>query len=79
MIFGKDAVHCPVAEQCYCDVYGLCGLSCETEGVCPGQYTLPRFSAMPDGWPDYDWEGRWQNVSQLRIDQDIAQSDNVSR
>ncbi|ESZ93882.1 hypothetical protein SBOR_5740 [Sclerotinia borealis F-4128] len=24
IIFGKDAVHCPDPEQCYCDVYGRC-------------------------------------------------------
>lgn len=70
VIFGKDAVHCPNAQQCYCDVYGLCGLECETDGVCAGQYTLPRYSVMPDGWPDYGWDGKWQNVSQLRLEQD---------
>jgi hypothetical protein len=70
VIFGEHAVHCPNAAQCYCDVYGLCDLDCEGAGVCRDQYTLSRFSTLPEGWPEYDWDGNWQNVTQLRIDQD---------
>jgi hypothetical protein len=39
ILFGKEAVHCPDADDCYCRVYGKCGLKCE-EGDC-GQYQYP--------------------------------------
>lgn len=68
VISGKDAVHCPNAKQCYCDVYGICDLDCESEDVCRDQYTLPKSSVIPNGWPEYDWDGIWQNVTQLRLD-----------
>ena len=42
---------CPSAAECYCRLYGRCGLesSC-TEGSCRGQYTLPRDYKLPDDW-----------------------------
>ena len=42
---------CPSAAECYCRVYGRCGLEemC-TEGECRGQYTLPRDYKLPEGW-----------------------------
>lgn len=55
-------------EQCYCDVYGICDVDCESEGVCRDQYTLPKFSVIPDGWPEYGWDGNWQNVTRIRLD-----------
>jgi hypothetical protein len=39
ILFGKEAVHCPNAEDCYCRMYGRCGLRCE-EGDC-GVYQYP--------------------------------------
>ena len=33
------------------------------------QYTLPKFSTLPHGWPEYGWDGEWRNVSQLRYQQ----------
>jgi hypothetical protein len=39
ILFGKEAVHCPDADDCYCRMYGKCGLKCE-EGDC-GQYQYP--------------------------------------
>ena len=39
ILFGKEAIHCPDADDCYCRMYGKCGLKCE-EGDC-GQYQYP--------------------------------------
>jgi hypothetical protein len=39
ILFGKEAVNCPAADDCYCRTYGKCGLKCE-EGDC-GQYQYP--------------------------------------
>jgi hypothetical protein len=33
IIFGKEAVHCPRAEQCACDLYGK---DCSVPGIIPG-------------------------------------------
>ena len=32
---------CPSAEDCYCKLYGRCGLTCPTAGHCIGQYRAP--------------------------------------
>ncbi|KAF1945918.1 hypothetical protein EJ02DRAFT_337380 [Clathrospora elynae] len=56
MIFGKPAVHCPRAEDCYCNVFGLCNLTCNDQGSCEGQYILPPFSSLPKGWPYIGWD-----------------------
>ncbi|KAH0365600.1 hypothetical protein KCU65_g5971, partial [Aureobasidium melanogenum] len=65
VIFGKEAVFCPRAEDCYCKVYGLCDLHCDEEGKCQEQYTLPPYSTLPQGWPWYGWDGQWQNASAM--------------
>ncbi|KAH0155825.1 hypothetical protein KCU67_g8551, partial [Aureobasidium melanogenum] len=65
VIFGKEAVFCPKAEDCYCKVYGLCDLHCDEEGKCHEQYTLPPYSTLPQGWPWYGWDGQWQNASAM--------------
>jgi hypothetical protein len=39
IMFGKEAVHCPSAEDCYCKIYGKCELRCK-EGDC-GVYQYP--------------------------------------
>lgn len=59
MIFGKEAVHCPSARECYCKQFGLCGLRCDDEWnmTCEGRYVLPPYSSLPVGWPVYGWEG----------------------
>lgn len=36
-----NAQACPSAGECYCRLYGRCGLSCPQAGTCEGQYTLP--------------------------------------
>ncbi|KAI1037335.1 hypothetical protein LB503_008858 [Fusarium chuoi] len=56
LIFGKPAVSCPNAADCYCQNYGMCDLKCEAD-KCEGQYTLPPFSTLPKGWPQLGWKG----------------------
>ena len=51
MLFGRDAVHCPDARSCYCNVFGLCGLENCTEGAC-GRYLLPPIPAQPPWWKE---------------------------
>ena len=41
VIFGKESVHCPTAEACYCNVFGLCDLACPEDGSCVDHYALP--------------------------------------
>ena len=66
VIFGKEPVFCPNAKQCYCDLFGVCNLGCGEEGVCDAMFTLPKYSVLPEGWPDVDWDGNWRNVTELR-------------
>ena len=63
IIFGKNAVHCPIAKECYCNLYGLCDLRCEDEGTCREQYKLPKHTDMPKGWPEFGWDGEKTNIS----------------
>ncbi|KAL2152155.1 hypothetical protein VTH82DRAFT_5339 [Thermothelomyces myriococcoides] len=56
IIFGKDAVFCPSAAECYCNLYGMCDLKCD-EGTCEGRYSLPKFANLPEGWPRVGWAG----------------------
>ncbi|KAF2015062.1 hypothetical protein BU24DRAFT_349002 [Aaosphaeria arxii CBS 175.79] len=56
MIFGKDAVHCPSADECYCKVFGICNIKCSEQGSCPGRYILPPYSSLPIGWPYVGWD-----------------------
>ncbi|KAM5472951.1 hypothetical protein MauCBS54593_002664 [Microsporum audouinii] len=56
IIFGKEAIHCPNAGTCYCKMYGLCDMNCD-EQHCEGQYTLPKYSNLPHGWPKIGWNG----------------------
>jgi hypothetical protein len=56
VIFGKQAVHCPSAGDCYCKLYGLCDLTC-TQGNCDGRYVLPPYSSLPSEWPRKGWKG----------------------
>ena len=64
VIFGKESVHCPSAQACYCDLWGLCddGLSC-SDGACEGRYTLPKIATLPDQWPVLGWEGEDRNFT----------------
>jgi hypothetical protein len=55
IIFGKEAVHCPAAGECYCRLYGLCDMRCDQD-KCDGQYKLPPFSTLPEGWPKIGWD-----------------------
>lgn len=41
---------CPSAEDCYCRLYGRCGLKCLNPGNCQGQYKVPPNFRLPDDW-----------------------------
>ncbi|KAF1732236.1 hypothetical protein CRV24_008430 [Beauveria bassiana] len=57
VIFNKEPVHCPHAGECYCKQYGMCDRrDCDNEG-CAGQYDLPKYSNLPEGWPMFGWDG----------------------
>lgn len=62
IIFGKNSVYCPLANQCYCRVYGLCDLDCEDD-KCKGRYVLPNVSTLPGGWPEIGWSGEHRNFT----------------
>ncbi|RYP60811.1 hypothetical protein DL769_007967 [Monosporascus sp. CRB-8-3] len=62
IIFGKEAVHCPSAQECYCKTFGICDSAC-SEGACDGRYTLPPYSTLPDGWPRVGWEHEERNFT----------------
>lgn len=70
MIFGHDAVYCPNAKTCYCQLYGLCNLTCTAGGTCGSQYTLPPYSTLPVGWPEIGWDGEVRNITKMREEQD---------
>ncbi|KAL2865064.1 DUF3431 domain-containing protein [Aspergillus lucknowensis] len=63
MIFGKEPIHCPSAEECYCKVFGLCDLTCPRVDACDNRYVLPRYSTLPKGWPYIGWLGQKQDPS----------------
>ncbi|GAP86670.1 hypothetical protein SAMD00023353_2000600 [Rosellinia necatrix] len=65
IIFGKEAVHCPPAASCYCNVFGLCDLepSCRDDSSCDGRYVLPPFSSLPKGWPLVGWQHEERNFT----------------
>ncbi|RYP03692.1 hypothetical protein DL764_004953 [Monosporascus ibericus] len=62
IIFGKEAVHCPSAQECYCKTFGICNTTC-SESACDGRYTLPPSSTLPDGWPRVGWEHEERNFT----------------
>ncbi|KAH8426013.1 DUF3431 domain-containing protein [Aspergillus melleus] len=43
---------CPSAEECYCRLYGRCGLRCSAPGSCLGQYALPKHLRLPEDWAE---------------------------
>lgn len=51
VIFGMPAVDCQHAGECFCQTFGLCNLTCSESG-CDKRYMLPRYSIIPQGWPD---------------------------
>ncbi|KAL4935146.1 hypothetical protein BDV06DRAFT_207585 [Aspergillus oleicola] len=38
---------CPSAEECYCKLYGRCGLRCRSPASCNGQYRVPPGYKVP--------------------------------
>ncbi|KAI0111169.1 hypothetical protein GGR51DRAFT_67879 [Nemania sp. FL0031] len=63
IIFGKEAVHCPSAAECYCNVFGLCDIPCPDDSSCTGRYILPPYSTLPKGWPLVGWDQASRNFS----------------
>ena len=61
VILGQDSVYCPTAQDCYCNVFGLCELDCPTADACAGRYLLPPYSNLPQGWPYRGWHGQHQD------------------
>ncbi|KAK0615147.1 hypothetical protein B0T17DRAFT_541196 [Bombardia bombarda] len=57
IIFGKESVFCPNAGECYCKVYGLCDLSCNSQDKCDNRYHFPTVATLPHGWPRIGWDG----------------------
>ncbi|KAJ1326453.1 DUF3431 domain-containing protein [Microdochium nivale] len=62
IIFGKEPVFCPSANDCYCNVFGLCNITC-SGGACNGRYTLPQSSTLPGGWPLLGWKHEHRNYT----------------
>ena len=64
---GTPAVNCPPAEDCFCQKFGLCNLTCLDEGSCEKRYMLPKNADIPPEWPEVgpgqrgypDW-GWWE-------------------
>lgn len=56
LIFGKKAIYCPNAGECYCQTYGICDKKCD-ERSCDNQYILPPYATLPKGWPHLGWKG----------------------
>ncbi|PPJ49813.1 hypothetical protein CBER1_03328 [Cercospora berteroae] len=79
VILGQEAVHCPDPEECYCKLYGICGVPCDVFGQCKGVFTMPAYSTLPTGWPDYGWEKEWQNATEIRrkFEEDFGLSGNT--
>ncbi|KUJ22120.1 uncharacterized protein LY89DRAFT_768416, partial [Mollisia scopiformis] len=65
IIFGKKAIHCPNAMECYCNVYGLCSLECKEEGRCGERWPYPPFASLPSGWPGIGWDGEPRDAEKL--------------
>ncbi|KAI1852572.1 hypothetical protein JX265_003054 [Neoarthrinium moseri] len=62
IIFGKEGVFCPSAGECYCKVFGICGLNC-SDSSCDDRYILPTYSNLPAGWPRIGWSGEARNFT----------------
>ena len=54
IIFGRPAVYCPDAAECYCRTFGLCNLICEKD-KCGERWPFPPYSTLPQGWPQKGW------------------------
>lgn len=55
VLFGMPDRHCPDAETCYCELWGLCNVVCD--GKMCGRYRLPKTGRIPNGWPEVGWDG----------------------
>jgi hypothetical protein len=57
MIFGREPVHCPNVQDCYCKTFGICNLECD-RSRCKNRWRVPRSLDLPLGWPDVGWDGK---------------------
>lgn len=64
MIFGRPAVHCPNASECYCLTFGLCNLTC-TADKCGERWPFPPYATLPPGWPQVGWNGEHRSQELL--------------
>lgn len=63
---------CPSAQECYCRLYGRCGLEGEcTQGSCRGQYSLPRDYKLPEDWARTHADGEHDGLRR-RGDEDVV-------
>lgn len=60
IIFGKEAVYCPDARDCYCKVFGYCELDCgdDPQNVCGDRWPFPPSATIPKHWPGVGWDGK---------------------
>ena len=65
IIFGRNSVHCPIAQECYSNVYGLCGLECHEVAKCGERWPFPPYSSLPNGWPQIGWDGVFRDEETL--------------
>lgn len=72
VIFGRSAMMCDQpAGECFCEVFGHCGLECPNERECKGRYwRLPWKVGALEGWPEegqgvdgMPFEGWWENAT----------------
>lgn len=57
-------MYCPSAADCYCKLFGECDLKCK-EMQCEGRYILPKYSNLPEGWPQFGYAGEDRNFTGL--------------
>lgn len=70
ILFNKPSTLCPRAEDCFCNTFGMCNLTCKGDGGCAGRYHLPPWNrGIPAGWPytgqgtnGYPKYGWWQKT-----------------
>ena len=67
IIFGKEPVHCPNAQECYCKVFGYCDLECgnNSGSACGERWPFPPYAGLPSGWPVVGWEGKQRSMEEL--------------
>lgn len=66
LIFGKPAVYCPAADECYCKNFGLCDLKCpNAPKECLGRFKLVPFMNQAK---NKDWPKKGQGIKSWPVD-----------